>query len=135
METKFTILWKTKVVLLFQCESSHACQSLAPLVETKTKKNSFKIIIGFIFTSPLFLATKVAISFVYYSPKTIKCSQKPKIEKTFTGIDQSSERLPFSTSYLQLALAHAHNSRGKKRSQAPCAKPSVQYYIETSNSG
>ena len=71
-----------KVVLLFQCESSHACQSLAPLVETKTKKkNSFKIIIGFFFTPPLFLATKVAISFVYYSPKTIKCTQKPTIEK------------------------------------------------------
>ena len=83
---------KTKVVLLFQGESSHAIQSLAPLVETKTKKNnSFKIIIGFFFTSQLFLATKVAISFVYYSPKTIKCTQKPKIEKKFTGIDQSSE--------------------------------------------
>ena len=54
--------------------------------------NSFKIIIGFFFTPPLFLATKVAISFVYYSPKTIKCTQKPKIEKKFTGIDQSSER-------------------------------------------
>ena len=54
--------------------------------------NSFKIIIGFFFTPPLFLATKVAISFVYCSPKTIKCTQKPKIEKKFTGIDQSSER-------------------------------------------
>ena len=54
--------------------------------------NSFKIIIGFFFTPPLFLATKVAISFVYYSPKTIKCTQKPKIEKKSTGIDQSSER-------------------------------------------
>ena len=53
--------------------------------------NSFKIIIGFFFTPPLFLATKVAISFVYCSPKTIKCTQKPKIEKKFTGIDQSSE--------------------------------------------
>ena len=29
---------KNKVVLLFQCESLHTCQSLAPLVETKTKK-------------------------------------------------------------------------------------------------
>ena len=48
--------------------------------------------IGFFFTPPLFLATKVAISFVYYSPKTTKCTQKPKIEKKFTGIDQSSER-------------------------------------------
>ena len=51
------------------------------LVETKTKKkNFFMIIIGFFFTPPLFLTTKVAISFVYYSPKTIKCTQKPKIE-------------------------------------------------------
>ena len=64
------------------------------LVETKTKKkkNFFMIIIGFFFTPPLFLTTKVAISFVYCSPKTIKCTQKPKIEKKFTGIDQSSER-------------------------------------------
>ena len=62
------------------------------LVKIKTKKKtSFKIIIGFFFTPPLFLATKVAISFVYYSPKTTKCTQKPKIEKKFTGIDQSSE--------------------------------------------
>ena len=80
----------------------------------RIKRNSFKIITGFFFTSPLFLATKVAISFVYYSPKTIKCTQKPKIEKKFTGIDQSSERVPFSTLYLQLALAHARNLRVKK---------------------
>ena len=45
------------------------------------KKKTLRIIIGFFFTPPLFLATKVAISFVYYSPKTIKCTQKPKIEK------------------------------------------------------
>ena len=84
------------------------------LLKLKRKKiNSFKIIIGFFFTPPLFLATKVAISFVYYSPKTIKCTQKPKIKKKFTGIDQSSERVPFSTSYLQLTLAHARNSRVK----------------------
>ena len=61
-------------------------------LKRKKKKNSFKIIIGFFSTPPLFLATKVAISFVYYSPKTIKCTQKPKNEKKFTGIDQSSER-------------------------------------------
>ena len=75
-------------------ESLHACQSLAPLVETKTKKkHSFKIIIGFFFTSPLFLATKVAISFVYYSPKTIKCTQKPKIEKSLQeSTNRASER-------------------------------------------
>ena len=32
------------------------------LLKVKRKKNSFKIIIGFFFTPPLFLATKVAIS-------------------------------------------------------------------------
>ena len=30
--------------------------------------------------------------FVYCSPKTIKCTQKPKIEKKFTGIERASER-------------------------------------------
>ena len=39
---------------------------------------------------------------------------KPKIEKKLTGIDQSSERASechqFSTSYLQLAIAHARNN-------------------------
>ena len=80
------------MVLLFHCESSHACQSLVPLVETKTKKiNSFKIIFGFFFTLPQLLATKVAISFADYSPKTIKWTQKPKIEKKFTGIERASE--------------------------------------------
>ena len=73
----------------------------------RKKKNSFKIIIGFFFTPPLFLATKVAISFVYCSPKTIKCTKKPKIEKKFTGIDQSSERAS------AIPLAHARNSRIK----------------------
>ena len=56
----------------------------------RKKKNSFKIIIGFFFTPPLFLATKVAISFVYYSPKTIKCTQKPKIEKS---LQESTNRV------------------------------------------
>ena len=61
------------------------------LLKLKRKKiNSFKIIIGFFFTPPLFLATKVTISFVYYSPKTIKCTQKPKIEKN-RPIERASE--------------------------------------------
>ena len=85
------------------------------LLKLKRKKNSFKIIIGFFFTPPLFLATKVAISFVYCSPKTIKCAQKPKIEKSLQeSTNRASERVPFSTSYLQLALAYARNSRVKK---------------------
>ena len=66
-------------------------KSLRRLLKLKRKKNYFKIIIGFFVTPPLFLATKVAISFVYFSPKTIKCTPKPKIEKKFTGIDQSNE--------------------------------------------
>ena len=84
---------KTKVVLLFKSESSHACQSWRRLLKPKRINiNSFKIIIGFFFTPQQFLATKVAISFAYYSPKTMKCTQKPKMDKKFTGIDQSSER-------------------------------------------
>ena len=88
----------------------------ANLLKLKRKRiNSFKIIIGFFFTSPLFLATKVAISFVYFSPKTIKCTQKPKIEKSLQeSTSRASERVPFSTSQLQLALAHARNLRVKK---------------------
>ena len=62
------------------------------LLKLKRKKNYFRIIIVFFFTPPLFLATQVAISFVYCSLKTIKCTQKPKTEKKFTGIKQSSER-------------------------------------------
>ena len=80
---------------LFCYFSVNACMPASRwrcLLKLKRKKNSFKIIIGFFFTPPLFLATKVAISFVYCSPKTIKCTQEPKIENKFTGIDQSSER-------------------------------------------
>ena len=84
---------KTKVVLLFKSEPAHACQSWRRLLKPKRINiNSFKIIIGFFFTPQQFLATKVAISFAYYSPKTMKCTQKPKMDKKFTGIDQSSER-------------------------------------------
>ena len=81
------------------------------LLKLKRKKiNSFKIIFGFFFTPSLFLATRVAISFVYYSPKTIKCTQKPKIEKSLQeSTNRASERVPFSTSYLQLALAYTRN--------------------------
>ena len=62
------------------------------LLKLKRKKNSFEIIIGFFVTPPLFLVTKVAISFVYCSPKTVKCTQKPKIEKRYTRIDRARER-------------------------------------------
>ena len=82
-----------------------------------------KIITGFFFTPQLFLATKVAISFVYYSPKTIKCTQKPKIEKSLQeSTNRASERVPFSTSSLQLALAHARNSRVKNAEKCRISK-------------
>ena len=78
----------------------------------------------------LHLAIKVAISFVYYAPNTIKCTQKPKIEKRFTGIDQSSERVPFSTSHLQLALAHARNSRIKNDCSLEISTLQYRYLAE-----
>ena len=34
----YNLQFYEKIVLSFQCESSHTCQSLAPLVETRTKK-------------------------------------------------------------------------------------------------
>ena len=37
-----------------------------------------------------------------------------KLKKKLTGIEQASDQVPFSTSHLQLALAHARNSRVKK---------------------
>ena len=88
-------------------------QSLALLIETKTKKKSFKIIIGFFFTLPLFLAIKVAILFVYYLPKTIKCTQKPKIKKKFTGIEQASEC--HSLHHIYNSLLHMHTIHELKK--------------------
>ena len=91
------------------------------LLKLKRKKiNSFKIIIGFFFTPPLFSAKKVAISFVCYSPKTIKCTQKLKIEKSLQESTNRASECQSSTSYLQLALAHARNSRVKKDTQHKC---------------
>ena len=90
------------------------------LLKLKRKKiNSFKIITGFFSAAPLFLATKVAISFVYYSPKTIKCLKSLKSKKKFTGINQSSERASECHSphhsYNSLLRMRARNSRLKKK--------------------
>ena len=102
---------KWTLVSYFSVNSCTPASRWRRLLELKRQKiNSFKIIIGFFFTPPLFLATKVAISFVYYSPKTTKCTQNRK--KVYRN--RASERVSFSTSYLQLALAHVHNSRVKK---------------------
>ena len=57
----------------------------------RRKKNYFKIIIGFFFTPPLFLATKIAIPFVYYSPKTIKFTQKLE-KKSKKSLQESTNR-------------------------------------------
>ena len=91
-DCKLQIYEKRRLFCYFSVDPCMPASRWRPLLKLKQKKNSFKIIIGFSVTPPLFLATKVAISFVYCSPNTIKCTQKPKIEKKFTGIDQSSER-------------------------------------------
>ena len=93
------------------------------------KKNSFKIIIGFFFfTPPLFLATKVAISFVYYSPKTIKYTQKPKIEKKFTGIDQLSERGSAILHIISTTRSCACVHELKRKSTQPHLAPTVGHF-------
>ena len=45
-------------------QTSHVAVAVAVAVAVEKKKNSFKIILAFFFTPPLFLATKLAISFV-----------------------------------------------------------------------
>ena len=66
----------------------------------------------FFFTPPLFLATKVAISFVYYRQKLSNALKSLKSKRSFQeSTSRASEWVPFSTSYLPLALAHARNSR------------------------
>ena len=64
------------------------------LLKLKRKKiNSFKIIIGFFFTSPLFLATKVATSFVYYQPKLSNALKSLKSKKSLKeSTNRASER-------------------------------------------
>ena len=105
-----------KVVLLFQCESLHACQLLAPLVETIRKKlNFFKIVTGFFFILSLFSATKVAIWLFITCQKLSNALKSLKSTKSLQELtNRVSEQVPFSTSYLQLALALVCNSRVKK---------------------
>ena len=75
-------LFRCYLILVLTCNFI-SCWHLLLLHTEKTQKiNSFKIIIGF-FTPPLFLATKVAISFVYYSSKTIKCTKSLKLKKIY----------------------------------------------------
>ena len=56
------------------------------------KINSSNFIIGFFFTPQLFLAIKVAISFVSTRQKLSNALKSLKSKKSFTGIDQSSKR-------------------------------------------
>ena len=92
-DCKLQFYEKKKLFCYFSVNPCMPASRWRRLLKLKRKKNSFKIIIGFFFTPPLFLATKVAISFVYCSPKTIKCTQKPKIEKVYRNqpIERESE--------------------------------------------
>ena len=97
------------------------------LLKLKRKKNPFKIIIGFFFTPPLFLAIKVAISFVYCSPKTIKCTQKPKIKKKFTGIEQASECHSLQHIYNSLLRMHTIHELKKNWQKGLTNKQSLYF--------
>ncbi|PFX16158.1 Retrovirus-related Pol polyprotein [Stylophora pistillata] len=96
-----------------------AQQKMKDYYDQNTKEPVFElgqrvwIIIGFFFTPTLFLATKVAISLVYHSPKTIKCIQKPKIEKSLQeSTNRASKRHSSHRTYN--SLLRTHNSRVKK---------------------
>ena len=88
--------------------------------------NSFKIIIGFFFTPPLFLVTRSPFRLFTTRQKLSNALKSLKSKKKFQGIDQlskwASKQVPFSTSYLQLALAHARNSRVKKDAECCSVK-------------
>ena len=55
---------------------------------------------------------------------------KASNQKKFTGIDRASERVPFFTSYLQLALVHARNSRVKKGGVAALIRKDIPYLVD-----
>ena len=97
------------------------------LLKLKRKKNPFKIIIGFFFTPPLFLAIKVAILFVYYLPKTIKCTQKPKIKKKFTGIEQASKCHSLQHIYNSLLRMHTIHELKKNWQKGLTNKQSLYF--------
>ena len=97
------------------------------LLKLKRKKNPFKIIIGFFFTPPLFLAIKIAILFVYYLPKTIKCTQKPKIKKKFTGIEQASECHSLHHIYNSLLRMHTIHELKKNWQKGLTNKQSLYF--------
>ena len=82
-DCKLQFYEKPRLIYYFSVNPRTPANHWRRLFKLKRKKNSYKFFISFVFTPPLFLATKVAISFVYYTPKTIKCTQKPKIEKKF----------------------------------------------------
>ena len=98
-------------------------------LKPKQKKTLLRLSLAFFFfTPPLFLATKVAISFVYYSPKTIKYTQKPKIEKKFTGIDQSSERGSAILHIISITRSCACVHKLKRKSTQPHLAPTVGHF-------
>ena len=106
---------KKKVVLLFQCESLNACQSLAPLVETKTKKKTL-LRLSLASFSPHHYSQQQRSPFLLFIARQ-KLSNALKSLKSKMSLQEStnraSERVPFPRSYLQLALARAPNSRVK----------------------
>ena len=101
----------------------HACQSLAPLVETKRKKKTL-LRLSLASLSPHHYSLQQGSPFRLFIARqelsnTLKSLQSKK------SLQESTERVPFFNS-----LAHEHNSRVKKRKNVSAF---AQYNIPSIN--
>ena len=90
-DCKLQFYEKQRLLCYFSVNNCMPASRWHHLLKLKWKKKTLLRLSLVSFSPHHFLATKVAILFVYCLLKTIKYTQKPKIEKKFTGIDHSSE--------------------------------------------
>ena len=69
-------LWKTKVRVLFRCESLHACQSLAPLVVAQLKCHCF-FVVFFFFSSAAKWKNCAIVPSGHWAPNTTTTNCDP----------------------------------------------------------
>ena len=94
--------------------------SVNPCTPASCWRRSFKIIFGFFFLPTTILSNKGRHFVCLLLAKNYQMHSKAWNRKKVYGnrpIERASEQLPFPKSYLQLALAHARNSRVKKKLQ------------------